>query len=219
MVVYISLGIDPAYLMAASVMAIPGAIAISKLVFPETNPQAITGGTTIVQPHRYTNLLEAISAGCSDGLKVSVNIAAMLIGFLALIHLINLGMNAIDEGFSLSTLFGWVFTPIAWLVGTPAEDVRKVGALFGQKLVINEFVAFIDLKKAIDAQSLSPKSIVICSIALCSFANFSSVGIQLGGIGSLVPQRRGDLAKIGLKALFCGTLVSYLSASIAGIFL
>lgn len=218
MIVYISLGIPAVYMMAASLMAIPGGIVIAKIVYPETevkNTSAIQ--TNFEKP--FANFLDAISSGCNDGLKIGFNVAAMLIGFLALIKLIDLGIAAVWAGGSLKIILSWLFTPLVYLMGIPKEELLKISGLIGEKLVINEFVAFIDLKQLIAQGILSEKTIAITSIALCSFANFSSVGIQIGGIGALAPERRRDLATLGMRALFCGTLVSYMSACIANLIL
>lgn len=218
LVAYISLGIPPAYMMASSLMAIPGAIVISKIVFPSPlsssyNPKIITDSNY----NRPANILDAISIGCMDGLKVTLNLAAMLIGFMALITLIDLGLTSIHESLSIRTILSYIFTPLSWMLGVENQDIKQVSYLIGEKLVLNEFIAFVDLRKSLDLNSLSPKSIAIVTTTLCSFANFSSVGIQIGGISAIAPERRIDLAKLGLKALFCGSLTAYLSASIVGI--
>ncbi|HRG88039.1 MAG TPA: nucleoside transporter C-terminal domain-containing protein, partial [Chitinophagales bacterium] len=182
----------------------------------------------------HANLLDAISHGASDGLKVSLNVIAMLIGFIALIALVNAilikigtllaatGMNLDMIGinlsnFTLDSIFGALFSVFAWAMGVPSAETHTVGTLLGTKLVINEFVAYANLSPMIAQHTLSPKSLIIVSFALCGFANFSSIAIQVGGIGELAPDRRKDLAKLGFKALICGTLASYLSATIAGI--
>jgi CNT family concentrative nucleoside transporter len=148
-------------------------------------------------------------------MKISINIVAMLIGFIALITLINYIIGKIFPGISLDIIFGYLFYPFALVMGVPQQDIMQVATFMGQKLSINEFVAYNNLTAI--KESLSPKAVAIASFALCGFANFSSVGMQIGGIGALAPERRTDLAKLGLKALLCGTLASYLSASLAGI--
>lgn len=217
LVAYISLGIPPAYMMASSLMAIPGAIVIAKMVFPSpitSNRRVVISNSAYNKP---ANILEAISIGCIDGLKVTINLAAMLIGFMALISLLNLLLTAIHANLSLKSILSYIFLPISWLLGVENRDLQSVSYLLGEKLILNEFIAFVDLRKMLDAGTLSPKSVAIATTALCSFANFASVGIQIGGIGALVPERRADLAKLGFKALFCGSLTAYLSASIVGI--
>lgn len=218
LVAYISLGIPPAYMMASSLMAIPGAIVVAKMVFP--SPASCLSTKAVVQNnsyHRPANILEAMSIGCIDGLKVTINLAAMLIGFMALITLLNLGLTAIHPELSLKSILSYIFMPIAWLLGIENKDLSAISYLLGEKLMLNEFIAFVDLRKMLDEGGLSPKSIAIATTALCSFANFASVGIQIGGIGAIAPERRADLAKLGFKALFCGSLTAYLSASIVGI--
>ncbi len=234
MAVYISMGVPAPYLLAASIMAAPASLVIAKIVWPETEESATKGAVKLEVKQAHANLLDAISHGAGDGLKVSLNVIAMLIGFIALIALVNAlliklglllrmtGMNLDMIGinlsnFTLDAIFGSLFSVFAWAMGVPSAETHTVGTLLGTKLVINEFVAYANLSPMIAAKTLSPKAIVIVSFALCGFANFSSIAIQVGGIGELCPERRKDLAKLGFKALICGTLASYLSATIAGI--
>lgn len=219
--VYISLGVPAPYLLAASIMAAPGALVISKIVMPETQVSETQGTVKIEIKKTHANLLDAIAAGASEGLKVGFNVIAMLIGFIALIALIDslffrLGFYVFGiDNLSLNFLLGKFFSIFAWAMGVPAKDIQAAGALMGTKMVVNEFVAYLDLVKI--KTTLDPKTIAITSFALCGFANFSSIAIQVGGIGELAPQRRSDLARIGFKALICGTLASYMSATIAGL--
>jgi CNT family concentrative nucleoside transporter len=209
-------------LIMASLMAAPGALVISKIVFPETEQSQTMGEVKLEVKSPYTNLIDAISHGASDGFKISMNVIAMLIGFIALIAFIDWSLLHIVHLFnpnfdlSLNWIFGKLFYPFAWAMGVPAADVNSVATLLGQKLTINEFVAFSKLTSH-QIPIVTEKGLLIVSIAICGFANFSSVGMQIGGISALAPERRADLAKLGLKALFCGTLASYLSATIAGI--
>ncbi len=234
MAVYISMGVPAPYLLAASIMAAPGALVISKIVWPETEESATKGAVKLEVKKAHANLLDAISHGASDGLKVSLNVIAMLIGFIALIALVNailgkFGLLLVTTGLdlnnigidlnhlNLNTIFGSVFSVFALAMGVPSQDTFVVGSLMGTKMVINEFVAYSNLSPMITNQLLQPKSVLIASFALCGFANFSSIAIQVGGIGELSPSRRSDLAKLGFRALICGTLASYLSATVAGI--
>jgi CNT family concentrative nucleoside transporter len=209
-------------LIMASLMAAPGALIIAKIVFPETEVSQTMGKVKLEVKSEYTNLIDAISHGAGEGFKIAMNVIAMLIGFIALIALvdyifINVG-HLINPNFNLSLdwIFGKIFYPFAWSMGIPDVDVSNAATLLGQKLTVNEFLAFKNLTtKAVPI--VTEKGVLIISIAICGFANFSSVGMQIGGIGELAPERRSDLAKLGLKALMCGTLASYLSASIAGI--
>ena len=209
-------------LIMASLMAAPGALVISKIVFPETEQSQTMGEVKLEVKSPYTNLIDAISHGASDGFKISMNVIAMLIGFIALIAFIDWSLLHIVHLFnpnfdlSLNWIFGKLFYPFAWAMGVPSVDVNSVATLLGQKLTINEFVAFSKLTSH-QIPIITEKGLLIVSIAICGFANFSSVGMQIGGISALAPERRADLAKLGLKALFCGTLASYLSATIAGI--
>lgn len=209
-------------LIMASIMAAPGALVISKIVFPETQESETMGRVKLEVKSNYKNVIDAISHGAGDGFKIAMNVIAMLIGFIAVIALLDYLLTYIGHLFNpsfdltLNWVFGKVFYPFAWAMGVPAQDVDSAATLLGQKLTINEFVAFNNLTgKAVPV--VTEKGLLIISIAICGFANFSSVGMQIGGIGEIAPERRGDLAKLGLKALFCGTMASYLSATIAGI--
>ncbi len=222
MAVYISLGVPAPYLLAASLMAAPGALVISKIVFPETEKSETRGYVKLDIKKTHANLVDAIASGASEGLKVGLNVIAMLIGFIALIALIDLilgkvgGLAGLPE-LSMNFLLGKLFSVFAFAMGVPSKDIEAAGALMGTKMVVNEFVAYLDLVKL--KPTLDPKTIAITSFALCGFANFSSIAIQIGGIGELAPTRRTDLAKLGFKALICGTLASYLSATLAGLLL
>ena len=236
MAVYISMGVPASYLLAASLMAAPGALVISKIVFPETEVSETMGKVTLEVKKEHSNIMDAIAGGASDGMKISLNVIAMLIGVIALIALIDallgyfghflawtgLSLNAIGLDLNhlrLKDVVGALFSLIAIVMGVPAKDSLSVGSLMGTKMVINEFVAYSDLSPMIAKGLLSAKSVVIASFALCGFANFSSVAIQLGGIGAIAPDRKADLARLGLKAMICGTMASYISASLAGILL
>lgn len=231
MAVYIALGVPAEYLIAASLMAAPGALAIAKIVYPETEPSETRGNVSLTVEKEHTNLVDSISHGASDGLKVGLNVVAMLIGFIALIALADYFLSYLGRGIaymgvtdilgynlatlSLKDILGAFFSIFALAMGVPFQDIQIAGSLMGEKMVINEFVAYLDLVKV--KGQLDPKTLVIVSFALCGFANFSSIAIQVGGIGQLAPDRRQDLAALGFKALICGTLASYLSATLAGI--
>jgi concentrative nucleoside transporter, CNT family len=238
MAAYIGLGVPAQYLLAASIMAAPGALAISKIIFPETEKSETAGDVSIQVVKAHSNLVDAISAGCSDGLKIGLNVAAMLIGFLALIALINAGLGKMggywgDPHFSLDSILGTIFSGFAWCMGVQSDEIFQAGAFMGQKLVANEFVAYNNLSAylpstdpavikqvaLVNGHAMSPKTIAIVSFALCGFANFGSMGIQIGGIGALEPSRRQDLTKLVFRALIAGTLASYMSATLAGMLL
>ncbi|MBK6753576.1 MAG: NupC/NupG family nucleoside CNT transporter [Flavobacteriales bacterium] len=227
LVVYVGMGAQAGLdlapkLIAASLMAAPGALVISKIVWPETEPSQTMGSVKLEVKSPYINVVDAISHGAGDGFRIAMNVIAMLIGFIALIALIDWSLLHLGHLFnpelhlSLNWIFGKFFYPMAWAMGVPSADVNSVATLLGQKLSINEFVAFQNLANK-SVPVITEKGLLIASIAICGFANFSSVGMQIGGIGELAPERRADLARLGLKALFCGTLASYLSASIAGV--
>ncbi|MEI7728167.1 MAG: nucleoside transporter C-terminal domain-containing protein [Verrucomicrobiota bacterium] len=233
MAVYIGMGVKAEYLLAASVMAAPAALVIAKIVMPETQASETKGLVKIEIKQTHVNLLDAIAHGAGSGMRVSLNVVAMLIGFIALIALmdgvlglvgrslaahqhLSLAFIGVDlQTLSLKQIFGALFSTIAFVLGVPGSDSLQVGSLMGTKFVVNEFVAYSHMT-AIKA-SLSPKALVIASFALCGFANLSSIAIQIGGIGELAPERRHDLARLGFKAMICGTLTNYLSAAIAGI--
>jgi CNT family concentrative nucleoside transporter len=234
MAVYISMGVPASYLLAASLMAAPGALVIAKIVFPETEVSETMGKVTLEVKKEHSNIMDAIASGASDGMKISINVIAMLIGVIALIALIDallgyfghflawtglsLSVLGLDvDHLSLKSVVGSLFSLLAIVMGVPPKESMSVGSLMGTKMVINEFVAYSDLSPMIAKGILSAKSVVIASFALCGFANFSSVAIQLGGIGAIAPNRKADLAKLGLKAMICGTMASYISASLAGI--
>ena len=228
LIVYVNFGAKAEYLLTASLMAAPAALVISKIVWPETEESETMGKVKLEVKTPYRNIIDAISHGAGDGFKIAMNVIAMLIGFIALITMLNFllgklgGALHLDFKLSLDYIFSKIFYPMAWAMGVPAADVNNVAALLGQKITINEFVAFSNLtaKDPVTHQlmmKLSEKATLIASFAICGFANFSSVGMQIGGIGEIAPERRGDLAKLGMRALLCGTLDSYLSATIAGI--
>lgn len=209
-------------LITASLMAAPGALVISKIVFPETEESQTMGKVKLEVKSPYTNLIDAISHGSGDGFKIAMNVIAMLIGFIAIIACLDFILIRIGHlfnpqfDFTLNYIFGKLFYPFAWAMGVPSQDVSNAATLLGQKLTVNEFVAFKNLTSH-QTPILTDKGLLIISIAICGFANFSSVGMQIGGISEIAPERRKDLAQLGLKALLCGTLASYLSATIAGI--
>jgi len=209
-------------LITASLMAAPGALVISKILYPETEESQTMGRVRLEVKSNYANVIDAVSHGAGDGFKIAMNVIAMLIGFIAVIACIDYLLLLIghifnpDFDLSLNVIFSKIFYPFAWSMGVPASDVNSVATLLGQKITINEFVAFQNLTQG-KVPVLTEKGLLIVSIAICGFANFSSVGMQIGGIGALSPERRTDLAKLGLKALLGGTLASCLSATIAGI--
>src|SRR5579863_10000866 len=226
MAAYIAFGIDPKHLLSAVIMTAPGTLLMAKMLVPETE-QAKTAGKVIMsaeeeKTEKEENLLGAIARGTTDGLHLALNIAAMLISFLALIALINGIFGGIHNhaGWfpnSLEQVFGYLFWPIAWVIGIPRHDCLTIGNLLGTRMVLNELVAFSMLgdKKAV----LDPRSVTIATFALCGFANLSSIGIQIGGIGALAPNKRGELARLGFRAMLAGTMANLMSASIAGMLL
>jgi CNT family concentrative nucleoside transporter len=217
MAAYFAFGVEPRHILTAVIMTAPGTILLSKLMVPETE-QPETLGTVAPDSERVdANVLDAASRGTREGLHLALNIAAMLIAFLGLIALINKGLSY--AGTSLEAIFGLVLSPVAYLLGVSWADCPAVGGLLGTRTVLNELIAFGQLGDLWHAHKISPRSFTIATFALCGFANFSSIGIQLGGIGALAPDRRADLARLGFRALLAGTLANFLSACIAGILL
>lgn len=217
LVAYTNAGVKMEHILTAVIMTAPGSILISKMLVPETEKPETMGQVNSAEASTDSNVLDAAARGTRDGLHLALNIAAMLIAFIGLVTLVNLGLSKI--GTSLQTLLGLVMAPVAYMLGVPWRDIQGVGMLLGTRTVLNEMLAFVDLGELIKQKALMDRSVVIASFALCGFANFSSIGIQLGGIGALAPERRHDLARLGLRALLAGTLANFLSACIAGILL
>jgi CNT family concentrative nucleoside transporter len=215
-------GADPKNLLTAVIMTAPGTLLMAKMLVPETEVPLTAGRVEMPEMEKESNVLGAIARGTSDGLHLALNVGAMLITFIALLALLNAMMGGIHGlphmGWfpeSLQTIFGWIFAPVAWLIGVPWSDASKIGDLLGTRMVLNEFIAFGKLGTMKDA--LDPRTFAIATFALCGFANFSSIGIQIGGIGALAPERRNDLAKFGIRAMLAGTMANLLSAAIVGI--
>ena len=214
-------GADPKNLLTAVIMTAPGTLLMAKMLVPETEQSLTAGKVEMPQMEKESNILGAIARGTSDGLHLALNVGAMLITFIALLALLNAIMGGIHGwphmGWfpeSLQTIFGWIFAPIAWLIGVPWDHAAQIGNLLGTRMAINEFVAFGQLGPM--KSSLDPRTFAIATFALCGFANFSSIGIQIGGIGALAPDRRGDLARFGIRAMLAGTMANLMSASIVG---
>ena len=215
MAAYILFGIKAEHLLTAVIMTAPGTLMMAKIFVPETQ-EPETMGTVKLQIERTdVNVIDAAGRGTGEGLQLALNVGAMLISFLALIALVNALLGIVH--LSLEQIFGWVFSPIAWAMGVPWKDAATVGNLLGTRMALNEFVAYSKLGPM--QSSLDPKSFTIATFALCGFANFSSIGIQIGGIGALAPSRRHDLARLGLRAMLAGTLANFVTATIAGFLL
>ena len=218
---YVGLGVDAGHLLAASVMSAPAALVCAKIMVPEREESLTKGSIKMSYEKTSTNVIDAAAFGAGEGLKLALNVGAMLLAFIALIAMLNgllgkLGGLISMPNLSLELITGYLFSPVAWLLGVPWAESFQVGVLLGKKLVINEFVAYLDLQKQLN--TLSERSVVISTYALCGFANFSSIAIQLGGIGTIAPDRRKDLAQLGIKCLIGGTLACLMTAAIAGIF-
>src|SRR5215475_6493472 len=213
-------GADPKNLLTAVIMTAPGTLLMAKMLVPETEAPLTAGKVEIPETEKESNILGAIARGTSDGLHLALNVGAMLIVFLALLALLNAMMGWVHIHiswfpYSLQQILGWVFAPVAWLIGIPWHDAARIGDLLGLRMVTNEFVAFSQLGPM--KGTLDPRSFTIATFALCGFANLSSIGIQIGGIGALAPERRNDLAKFGIRAMLAGTMANLMSASIVGI--
>lgn len=233
MPIYIGMGIPAHYILASSIMAAPGALILAKIVYPETGEPETRDNIRISKRRTFANVFEAISNGASEGMKVAINVTAMILALVALVALIDwfLGLGgmlfykfvpgcshfAFLSHLSLKLILGKIFAVFAFIIGVPLPDISTVGALMGTKIVLNEMVAYVDLTRIAD--TLNPKSFMLASFALCSFGNFGSIAIQIGGIGELAPNQKKNLARLGLRALICGTLSCYLSAAIVGVLL
>jgi CNT family concentrative nucleoside transporter len=221
MAVYISYGADPVSILTTCVMACPSSLYLTKLLLPEAGKPVTAGETPITVQTPYVNVIDAAAAGVKDGVWLAINVAAMLIAFIAFIALFDIILGGIWPGLTLDRVFGWVFSPVAFLLGVESAECDKVGALLGLKLASNEHVAYLTLSGKLpnteQFTALSARSKLLAVYALTGFANFASVGIQLGGIGAMAPGRRADLARLGMKALFIGFLATLLNASVAGL--
>jgi concentrative nucleoside transporter, CNT family len=221
MAAYIAFGARAEHLLTAVIMTAPGTLMMAKLFVPETREPETMGTVKLVVEKTDVNVIDAVGRGTSEGLHLALNVGAMLISFLALVALLNAGLGLVGHAFgvelSLQLILGWVFAPIAWSLGVPWHDAATVGNLLGTRMVLNEFIAFSQLGPL--QGMLDPKSFTIATFALCGFANFSSIGIQIGGIGALAPERRHDLARLGLRAMLAGTFANFLTATIAGMLL
>ena len=213
------------HLLAASIMAAPATVLVSKLLVPETETPETGPDSTIDVPKLHANVIDAAAAGASEGLMLALNVGAMLIAFIALVALGNAMLGAVLgacglPGLTLQKILGWGFTPVAWLIGISPEESPVVGSLLGVKIVLNEFVAYLDLAKNLGTpHALSPRAAIITAYALCGFANFASIAIQIGGIAAMTPERRKDLATLGMRAMLGGSVVGYMTGGLAGLFL
>ncbi len=229
MAAYVRFGVDAGHLMAASVMSAPAALVMAKIIYPETGQPKTRGMVKLPKERVTANVIDAAASGAADGLRLALNVGAMLMAFIALIAMINFGLGKIDDvinfitfhhtqfdwDLSLKKILGVIFSPVAFFLGVSPKDILHFGNLLGTKISINELIAYIDLVNLKGV--ISERSYIIATYALCGFANFSSIAIQIGGIGGIAPERRSDLAKIGLKAMIGGALASWLTATIAGI--
>ena len=203
------------HLLAASVMSAPAALMVAKIIYPETKSYQIINSNSIKLKSQDNNLVDAIGRGATDGLKLAANVAAMLIAFISLVAMINFILGLL--GTSMQEMLGLLFKPLAWTMGIPWAVAKIVGTLMGEKIVLTELIAFRDLSDYVSNNTISQRSVIIASYALCGFANFGSIGIQLGGIGSMAPKRKKDLSKLVFKAMLGGAIASWLTASIVGI--
>jgi CNT family concentrative nucleoside transporter len=222
MAAYIAFGIEARHLLTAVIMTAPGTIMMAKILEPETAVPETLGGVKVDIPRTDVNVVDAAARGTTEGLYLMLNVIAMLVSFIALIALANGGFGWIHSHVAwfpanIQTVLGWIFAPIAWVMGVPWHDSGTIGGLLGTRMVLNEFIAYSQLGPL--RATLSPVSFTIATFALCGFANVGSVGIQIGGIGALAPERKHDLARLGFRAMLAGTLANFLSATLAGILL
>ncbi len=221
---YVAMGVSAGHLLAASVMSAPASLVIAKIMIPETEEPLTKNSIELKNQKTATNIIEAAANGAMDGIQIAFNVGGLLIAFIALIALLNfllgwLGGLAGADYLSLSWIFGKLFSPVAYIMGIPAKDIAVAGDLLGQKVVLNEFVAYANLSPLIASGQLTEKTIVILTYALCGFANFSSIAIQIASIGGVAPGKRRDVAKLGLKAVLGGSLAAFMTAAIAGVLL
>ena len=215
MVAYASFGAEPGHLLAASIMSAPAAILISKLLVPETGHPKTDGAQQVIIPRESQNVVDAAARGAADGVQLAINVGAMLIAFIGLVFLADLLFKQL-AGVPFAVATGWLFRPFAFLMGVPLHDIGVVGGLLGKKTVLNEFLAYADLKPLIQSGALSPRGVTIATYALCSFANPGSLAILIGACTTLMPQRRGEVVELGLKSFVGGTLSGFITATIAG---
>ena len=215
MAAYIAFGIRAEHLLTAVIMTAPGTLMMAKMFVPETETPETRGSVKLEIEKTDVNVIDAAGRGTAEGLHLALNVGAMLISFVSIIFLINGILGKF--GLSLQMIFGWVFAPVAWSLGVPWNDAAEVGNLLGTRMVLNEFIAFAELGRIKD--TLDPRSVTIATFALCGFANFASIGMQIGGIGALAPTRRGDLARLGMRAMLAGTLANFVTAIIVGFLL
>jgi CNT family concentrative nucleoside transporter len=215
MAAYLLFGVEARHLLAAVIMTAPGTLVIAKMLVPETGMPKTMGSVRLETERTDVNVIDAAARGTGEGLILALNVGAMLISFIALIALVNAILGLAN--LSLQQLFGWVLAPVAWSMGVPWRDAPTIGNLLGTRMVLNEFVAYSQLGPL--KATIDPRSFTIATFALCGFANFGSIGIQIGGIGALAPNRRHDLARLGLRAMFAGTLANFMTATIAGFLL
>ncbi|WP_432665561.1 NupC/NupG family nucleoside CNT transporter [Wukongibacter baidiensis] len=218
---YVSMGVEAGHLIAASIMSAPASLIIAKIMVPETQTPVTKGKVNIQLDELDANVIDAAARGTSEGLKLALNVGAMLLSFIAIVALVNAVIGWVGsvvgmDYLSLEWILGRLFAPLAYLMGVPLPDAVEAGNLLGQKVVINEFFAYANLSELIKSNALSERTVIILTYALCGFANFSSIGIQVGGIGSLAPERRSDIAKLGIKALIGGSLAAFMTATVAG---
>lgn len=222
MAAYMSFGISPQHLITASVMSAPAALVISKIFYPETQPSMTANRVTIEVQPIHVNVIDAAADGARQGGILAFNVAVMLIAFVSILALANGFLGGFGNliglpQLSLEWIFSYVFAPIAWLMGIPWQDCLNVGILLGKKAVLNEFIAYLDLKELVTQNAISERAVIISTYALCGFANLGSVAIQIGGIGAIATNRQGDLAKLGVSAMIAGSLANFMTACIAGI--
>ncbi len=219
---YAAMGVDPGHLLAASIMSAPASLVIAKIMLPEKEEPVTKGKVQMELNSTHANVIDAAASGASEGLSLALNVGAMLLAFTALVALVNAIISGVGDlvgmdYLNLSWILGRLFAPLAYVMGVPAGDIIAAGDLLGQKIVLNEFVAYANLAPMISSGALQAKTIVILTYALCGFANFSSIAIQIGGIGGLAPSRKSEIAKLGVKSLIGGSLAAFMTASIAGI--
>jgi len=209
---YMKMGVDAGHMIAQSVMSAPAALVAAKMFYPETQASTTAGDVPVKFEKSAVNALDAVCTGASEGMKLVLNVLAMLVAFVSIVAMINWGFGKIADGLTLQKIMGWILAPVAWLMGVPWSDCPSIGGLLGTRMILNEFVAYMELMNV----DCSARAYVISTYALCGFANLGSVAIQIGGISTIAPTRRADLARLGMRAMLAGTLATFLTATIAG---
>lgn len=220
LVAYVSLGIDPTYLLMASFMTAPSALVVAKIMCPESDPSVLTREAELKEERTSVNMIDALADGARQGKDVAVNVMVMLVAFIGAVYLVNKVLVGVGSPWTIQQIVGIAFTPVAWLIGIPWDEALRVGPLLGTKTILNEFIAYVDMSQMMRGDHpLSPRTLMITTVALCGFANLGSIAINIGGLTAMAPERKADIARMGFRALVAATMASWLTAALAGLFM